>query len=188
MSTGTAPARVPAAPEAGTGGGVHLTLEITGMTCASCVRRVERALAGGPGVTAAVVVNLAAESADITLGGPAGAGALIDAVAGAGYQAVVPAAVRADDVARRRAAQAAELRGRRVQLAAGAVLSTAVLAVGYGFGSAPWAGWAQLALTLPVYLWTGALFHRGALEAARHRTTNMDTLVSLGRRSRSATR
>jgi cation transport ATPase len=42
-------------------------------------------------------------------------------------------------------------------------------------------GWgAQLALTLPVYAWTGALFHRGALEAARHRTTNMDTLVSLG--------
>jgi len=38
----------------------------------------------------------------------------------------------------------------------------------------------QLALTLPVYAWVGALFHRGALEAARHRTTNMDTLVSLG--------
>ncbi|HEX9543489.1 MAG TPA: hypothetical protein VGA04_35700 [Streptosporangiaceae bacterium] len=31
-----------------------------------------------------------------------------------------------------------------------------------------------------MYLWVGALFHRGALEAARHRTTNMDTLVSLG--------
>jgi hypothetical protein len=38
----------------------------------------------------------------------------------------------------------------------------------------------RVALTLPVYLWVGALFHRGALEAARHLTTNMDTLVSLG--------
>jgi len=111
---------------------------------------------------------------------PVDPGALITAVTGAGYQAAVPATVRADDVARRRAAQAAELRRRRMSLATGAVLSAAVLVVAYGFGSAAWAGWAQLALTLPVYAWTGAVFHRGAIEAARHRTTNMDTLVSLG--------
>ena len=43
-----------------------MTLEITGMTCASCVRRVERALAAVPGVTGATV-NLAAESADVAL-------------------------------------------------------------------------------------------------------------------------
>ena len=52
--------------------------------------------------------------------------------------------------------------------------------VGDGFASAAWAGWAQLALALPMYAWTGAVFHLGALQAARHRTTNMDTLVSLG--------
>ena len=178
MSAGTAPSPL-AAPQAGTGEVAHLTLEITGMTCASCVRRVERALAGVPGVAAAAV-NLAAESADVTLARPARPGALIAAVTDAGYHAAVPAVVRADDVARRRAAQAAELRRRRVQLACAAVLSAGVLAIAYGFGSAAWAGWAQLALTLPVYLWAGALFHRGALEAARHRTTNMDTLVSLG--------
>jgi cation transport ATPase len=108
------------------------------------------------------------------------AGALINAVTGAGYQAAVPATVRADDVGRRRAAQATELRTRRISLAAGAVLSAAVLVVAYGFSSAAWAGWAQLALTLPVYVWTGAVFHRGAIEAARHHTSNMDTLVSLG--------
>src|SRR5712691_9993979 len=167
------------APGAGNGDAPHLTLEISGMTCASCVRRVERALAGVPGVAGATV-NLAAESADVTLGGLAEPGALIAAVTDAGYQAAVPAVVRADDVARRRAAQAAELCRRRVRLGAGAVLSAAVVAVAYGFAAAPWAGWAQLALTLPVYLWVGSLFHRGALEAARHRTTNMDTLVSLG--------
>jgi Cu+-exporting ATPase len=59
-------------------------------------------------------------------------------------------------------------------------LSAAVLVIAYGFPSTAWAGWAQLVLTLPVFAWTGAVFHRGALEAARHRTTNMDTLVSLG--------
>src|SRR6266851_4976500 len=120
MSTGTALSPAPA-PGAGNGDVPHLTLEISGMTCASCVRRVERALAGVPGVAGATV-NLAAESANVTLGGPAEPGALIAAVEDAGYQAAVPAVVRADDVARRRA----------------------------------------------------------ALEAARHRTTNMDTLVSLG--------
>jgi P-type Cu+ transporter len=180
VSTGTALSAVPPPPGPDTETGeAHLTLEITGMTCASCVRRVERALAAVPGVAAATV-NLAAESADVTLAGPVDAGVLIAAVGDAGYQAAVPATVRADDVARRRAAQAAELRRRRVSLAAGAVLSAAVLVVAYGFASAGWAGWAQLVLTLPVYAWTGAVFHRGALEAARHRTTNMDTLVSLG--------
>jgi Cu+-exporting ATPase len=169
---------VPETPPAGPGG-AHLTLEITGMTCASCVRRIERALASVPGVTAAVV-NLAAESADVALDGPAGAGALIAAVADAGYEAAVPAAVRAEDVARRRAAQAAELRDRRARLAVGAVLSAAVLVVAYGFGPGAWAGWVQLALALPVYAWTGAPFHRGAIDAARHHTTNMDTLVWLG--------
>jgi Cu+-exporting ATPase len=177
MSGETALSPVPV-PEAGAGE-AHLTLEITGMTCASCVRRVEKALAGVPGVTAAVV-NLAAESADVTLGGPVLPSALIAAVANAGYEAAVPAVVRADDIARRRAVQAAELRRRRLQLGAGAVLSAGVLAVAYGFTSAAWAGWAQLVLTLPVYVWVGSLFHRGALEAARHHTTNMDTLVSLG--------
>ncbi len=179
MSTSIAPAPRSIATGPGAGGEAHLTLEITGMTCASCVRRVERALADVPGVTAAVV-NLAAESADVTLARPAKAGPLITAVADAGYQAAVPAVVRADDVARRRAAQAAELRRRRVQPATGAVLSAGVLAVAYGYPSTAWGGWAQLALALPVYAWVGALFHRGALEAARHRTTNMDTLVSLG--------
>jgi Cu+-exporting ATPase len=156
-----------------------VALEVTGMTCASCVRRVERALTAVPGVVSAAV-NLAAESADVTVGPHVAADALVVAVVSAGYQAALPATVRADDVARRRAAQAAELHRRRMSLAVGAVLSAAVLVVAYGFGSASWAGWAQLALTLPVYLRTGAVFHRGAIEAARQRTTNMDTLVSLG--------
>ena len=179
MSTQT-PLPVASSPEAAKPpqAGRHLALEITRMTCASCVRRVERALEEVPGVAAATV-NLAAASADVTLTEPVEPGALITAITGAGYQAAVPATVRADDVARRRAAQAAELRRRRMSLATGAVLSAAVLVVAYGFGSAAWAGWVQLALVLPVYVWTGAVFHRGALEAARHRTTNMDTLVSL---------
>src|SRR6266496_3300106 len=82
------------------------------MTCASCVRRVERALVAVPGVTAAAV-NLAAESAAVILERPAAVDTLIAAMADAGYQAAVPATVRADDVARRRAARAAGAPGHR---------------------------------------------------------------------------
>src|SRR5207244_13645425 len=91
VMTGTALSAAPPSPgrEAGTGE-AHLTLEITGMTCASCVRRVERALTAVPGVAAAAV-NLAAESADVTLARPVEAGVLVTAVADAGYQAAVRA-------------------------------------------------------------------------------------------------
>ena len=63
-----------------------LRLTITGMTCASCAGRVERALAKVPGV-AAVAVNLASEQALIT--GPSHADALIAAVEKAGYGATL---------------------------------------------------------------------------------------------------
>ena len=61
-----------------------LSLPIEGMTCASCVQRVERALAGVPGVHSAAV-NLATETAAVELAQPVPAGALADAVRHAGY-------------------------------------------------------------------------------------------------------
>ena len=63
---------------------VHLCVK--GMTCASCVGRVERALQAGPGVTAAEV-NLATETASIVTDGSTGAMALADVLAKAGYPA-----------------------------------------------------------------------------------------------------
>jgi len=163
---------------------VRRELEIEGMTCASCVRRVERALSTVPGV-AEVMVNLATGKAEVVPAGPAGPdmAALADAVRAAGYDATVQDQVTStetDPSAARRARRRAELRRRLVQLAVGAVLSAGVLVVAYGFGGTPWARWVQLALAAPVYAWVGWLFHRGALAAARHGSANMDTLVSLG--------
>jgi Cu+-exporting ATPase len=163
---------------------VRRELEIEGMTCASCVRRVERALSTVPGV-AEVMVNLATGKAEVVPAGPAGPdmAALADAVRAAGYDATVQDQVTStetDPSAARRARRRAELRRRLVQLAVGAVLSAGVLVVAYGFGGTPWARWVQLALTAPVYAWVGWLFHRGALATARHGSANMDTLVSLG--------
>ena len=75
-----------------------VTLDITGMTCASCVRRVERALAKVPGVETASV-NLAAETARVTFGAPVPVESLIAAVEKAGYEAAtsVPDADRSGE-------------------------------------------------------------------------------------------
>src|SRR6476659_2529509 len=79
MTTATLPAS--AAP------GASVRLQIEGMTCASCVNRVERALRKVPGVATAEV-NLATETAEVqVLGDAADIDALTGAVVKAGYQA-----------------------------------------------------------------------------------------------------
>ena len=161
--------------------GLRVDLDVVGMTCASCVRRVERALGEVPGVAGATV-NLATEKAGVTLETPVEPEALLDAVRAAGYEAALPVAGRsvAQEAAERRARRLAELHRRRVQLGVAAMLSAAVLGLAYGAPDARWSGVAQLALALPVFAWVGAIFHRGALRAARHGSATMDTLVSLG--------
>src|SRR5262245_34126385 len=78
-----------------------ITLDITGMTCASCVRRVERALSKVPGVETASV-NFAAETARVTLAAEIEPDQLIEAVQKAGYQAA-PAGERREDARERHA-------------------------------------------------------------------------------------
>ncbi len=167
--------------EHGGGGREALRLEVGGMTCASCVRRVERALEEVDGVAAARV-NLATESAEVDLSAAVDVAALVAAVEAAGYTATPAVAVAdpAAEAAARRARRTADLQHRRVRLAAGVVASTAVLVLAYVFGTESWSRYAQLALTLPVFAWVGASFHRGALRSLRHHSANMDTLVSLG--------
>ncbi|MDA8062853.1 MAG: cation-translocating P-type ATPase, partial [Actinomycetota bacterium] len=162
---------------------VAYDLAVEGMTCASCVRRVERALSSVDGVAGARV-NLATESATVELaeGHELDRQALEAAVEAAGYHATLTLAVAdpAEDAAVRRARRAADLRRRRIRLAVGTVGSAAVLVLAYGFGAGSWSPYAQLALSLPVFAWVGADFHRGALSSLLHRSANMDTLVSLG--------
>jgi len=150
------------------------------MTCASCVRRVERAIGAVAGVDQ-VSVNLATERADVALAHSVDPATIVEAVRRAGYDAVVReddgVATAADERLNHRRR---ERRRRVVALACAGVLSAGVLIVAYGFSGASWSGPVQLVLTLPVFLWTGAPFHLGALRAARHRTTNMDTLISMG--------
>jgi copper ion binding protein len=176
-AAGYAVREVPAPVE----GSRRLQLTISGMTCASCVRRVERALSSVDGVSSASV-NLTTESAEVSVTAPVEPATLVAAVGRAGYGAELISAGRSarEEVEERRSRRRAAIHARTRQLAIGAALSTGVLILSYGFSSARWSPYAQLALALPVWLWVGAVFHRGALKTARHGSANMDTLVSLG--------
>jgi Cu+-exporting ATPase len=168
-------------PEARTADEDQVILEISGMTCASCVHRVETALAKVPGVTKASV-NLATEAAEVELADELDVGLLVQAVAAAGYEAKVAGTSQTLEEASiaRQARRKVELRARRIKIVVGSVLSIGVLVLAYGFTNEGWANGVQLALATPVYFWVGWIFHRTALKTARHGSANMDTLVSLG--------
>ncbi len=200
----TAPAPVapaPAEPEmAPAERGVELN--ITGMTCASCVRRVERALSRTPGVTEASV-NLATERATVTYkpdetrledliaavekagyGAEEIAGASAPAPAGVAAEAQAPSAPApqalsaTEQLAERRRE---DLRHRRNKLAVGVALTIPVTILSMFFMNAfPGENLLLLALTTPVWAWVGWDFHKTSLRVISHFGANMDVLVSLG--------
>jgi len=153
-----------------------VVLSVQGMTCASCVNRVERALARVPGVVSAEV-NLATERAGVVRWrGQASVDELIAALRGAGYEGRDAAGVAVAAAPPPRWSE-----GARVVLAA--VLSAPLLLpmAAQAFG---WhvmlGGWWQLALTAPVQLWLGARFYRAGWFALRAGSGNMDLLVAIG--------
>ncbi|HZU11355.1 MAG TPA: heavy metal translocating P-type ATPase [Chloroflexota bacterium] len=157
-------------------GTTQQTLDIEGMTCASCVRRVERALARVPGVDT-VTVNLATEQAAVQ--GDVALPALLAAVQKAGYSASPVAADAASDdlVARQERA----VRRRRDDIVLGVALTLPILILSMLLPDRfPAENLLLLVLTVPVWVYVGRSFHLGALGAARHGTATMDTLVSLG--------
>ena len=154
-----------------------LDLAIQGMTCASCVRRVEKALRRVPGVTD-VSVNLATERARVVSEGGVPLERLTAAVQDAGYHAsAVPTpAVAAARAKRRR-------RTDLFHLVAAALLSAPLLlgmAAHLAGSNVMLPGWVQLALAAPVQFWLGARFYVAGWKAARALTGNMDLLVALG--------
>jgi len=166
----------------------RIDLPITGMTCAACAARIERTLSRAEGVDEASV-NLATERATVRFD-PAVTSAhnIIDAIRGAGYDAIVPeqsgtsspAGEDAQTVRRREEYEALRL---RFWIAAMLALPVLVMAMSHGrvaFLDFPGAAWLQLFLTTPVVLFCGAQFYRGAWTALKHRAADMNTLIALG--------
>ena len=146
----------------------RIDLPVGGMTCAACARSIERTLSATPGVARASV-NLATETATVEYD-PARARVrdFIGAIEDLGYS--VPASDK--NVSARPPAE--QLYRRRLIVAA--CLALPVMALGMLHR---WP-WLQLALTLPVVLYSGAGFYAAAWTALRHRSANMNSLIALG--------
>jgi Cu+-exporting ATPase len=168
--------------DAGYGADVReTTFGVTGMTCASCVGRVERALEKVPGVLE-VSVNLANERATVEyLAGEAALQDLEKAVEGAGYGVV---RVEESSVEDSREREYGKLRADFLLAAA----LTALIFLGslphmFGFMLPVPVGWLNLGLFVlatPVQFWAGRRFYRGAWGALKHGQANMNTLVVMG--------
>ncbi len=147
----------------------EITLELEGMTCASCAGRIERGLNDLEGVQASV--NLATEKAAVRYDESSlDVDALLAAVEAVGYRAS-PAGVREDE-------QRDTVRT-RLALAAALTVPLALVAMVPPLQFDGWE-WLAFALATPVVFVAGWPFHRATVRNLRHRAVTMDTLVSLG--------
>ncbi len=181
----------------------HVTLDLEGMTCASCAMRIEKGLKKVPGVKDASV-NLATEQAAVTYD-PAQTNLeqMVQKVEAVGYKATpqvtstqqpvqetatsevtetpgspVMSITQEDELSRRRQA---EIVRKRNLLILGIVLTLPIVILSMFFlNRFPWENYLLLALTTPVWAVVGWEFHRGAIKTLRHGSANMDTLISLG--------
>jgi Cu+-exporting ATPase len=166
-------------------------IKIDGMSCASCVGRVERVLAAVPGVDK-VSVNLATEMARVESVEPVDFAALAQAVDKAGYQASLPpsepGAAPADDAAAVAAPTARGFFAAFTPTGGTAVLLAALFSLPLIFpmllelAGIHWMldGRLQWLLATPVQFWLGARFYRAGWLAVRAGSGNMDLLVALG--------
>ena len=201
-------------PAADTGPAVvEADLAVVGMTCASCVARVEKKLGRLPGVTA--TVNLALERAHVTVDPDTDIDpqTLVDTVRAAGYDATVLTATprsateteatdhdKGSDARTRvrglvvaseplswgtrgktesLGGDGSNALGQRMLVAAALTVPVVALSMVPAWQLRGWQ-WVVAALALPVVTWGAWPFHRAAARAARHGSSTMDTLVSLG--------
>jgi Cu+-exporting ATPase len=163
---------------------IEIVLPIAGMTCASCVNRIERFLGKTDGIVEATV-NLATERATVTVDpAVAGRAEVVAAIAAAGYDvrpetaAASPLEDDPEDLVRQR-----ERRRLLVEALASIAVAAAVMAMMFWPQSAiPLTTLNRIALIPATFIqfWAGRRFYVAALRAARHGTTNMDTLVAIG--------
>jgi P-type Cu+ transporter len=175
-----------------------LTLPVLGMTCASCQHHVEEALRATAGVESARVDLMAHRASVVFDPALAAPGQLVEAIRGAGYDAVLPregdGGTRAEDAMVGSIGAAATKAWVTLAAGAAAMLLAMPLEMNMGTGdiflmrALPWLfaisvaalRWFLLALTAVVVAWAGRGIYRSAWRALRHGTTNMNTLVSLG--------
>ncbi len=153
------------------------------MHCASCVRVIERALSVVPGVSKCNV-NLATEKATVVFDqNKVTNDTIANAVKNVGYEAIVDQKIEEKDELQQEKLK--ELKALRNKVIIGLSLGILIL-----WGSFPGLMhtapmilqnfWVQMLLATPVQFWVGWEFYRATINSLRHRTANMDTLVTIG--------
>ncbi len=158
------------------------TLQIGGISCAACVRRIERAIKKAPGVLEASV-NLATEKATISyIETLTDTIRLKNTVRSAGYDIIETDETDIKETEKDREATTEAALKKKVSVATSLTLAIfAVMHLGPRFGLTENLGRIiQFLLATPVQFWAGWPFYRGALGAARHRTSDMNTLIAVG--------
>jgi Cu+-exporting ATPase len=153
----------------------EITLDIEGMTCASCAGRVERALRKVDGVLDASI-NLATDQARVKISGATPSTALIAAVTKAGYGATLPTEKieqKSDNLLQKDWLPVAIAALLSIPL----VLPMLLQPFGVHLMPSPWLQWA---LATPVQFWLGARFYRAGWNAVKAGSGNMDLLVAIG--------
>ncbi|MGW5712058.1 heavy metal translocating P-type ATPase [Streptomyces olivaceus] len=154
-------------------------ITVGGMTCAACVRRVEKKLARLEGVTA--TVNLATGLARVSHPAGVAPGDLVTAVEQAGYRAELPVPPDGGADTEGTDQEDTETRRERERLLVTALLAVPVLVLSMvpALQFPNWQ-WLCFVLAAPVVVWSASPFHIRALRGLRHSSATMDTLVSLG--------
>ncbi|SDT33055.1 Cu+-exporting ATPase [Paenibacillaceae bacterium GAS479] len=167
-------------------GTVHETIQfqLEGMTCAACAARIEKGLSRMPGVASATV-NFAMETARVDyLPGEVSVADLQQKVAKLGYKALLKDSGGGEQDRKQK-----ELHRQKLRLIVSALLSLPLLYTMVAhFSFLSWLPlpellmnpWVQLALATPVQFYIGAAFYRGAFNALRSGSANMDVLIALG--------
>ena len=164
-----------------------VTLPVQGMSCASCVNRVQTALSNVTGVIAADV-NFATEKATVEyVSGQITLKDLSKAVEAIGYTILE---IKEDDVVEReKAAREAEFRKLKHKLAAGVILVIPLFVLVHWDKVGLSRIWVlskeaiffiQLLFQTPIQFWVGWQFYKGAWAAATHKTSDMNTLIAVG--------
>ena len=181
MAARLLPAEPPAPVRDGSNGADtgRVTLTIGGMTCASCVVHVERALKSVEGVTEAAV-NLATERATVEYGpGVAGIGDLRHAVEDAGYSVAGASGDEFNEQATPR--EMISLRRKFIFSLAVAGIIMAAMVLSSVTAALPFrVEFLLMALATPVQFWAGRQFYIRAWGALKHGTSNMNTLIAVG--------
>src|SRR3954452_13474926 len=153
---------------------VRIVIPVSGMTCAACEARVQRALTRAPGVEAASV-NLMMQNATVRFN-PVTASpvSLVDAIRATGYGAELPRDTSAfeeqEALDRRQIDDFLELRNKAI---ASGIVGAAVMFL-------PLSNWVMLVVTAVVMIWAGRQFYVRAWKGLGHGSLDMNTLIAVG--------